>query len=195
MGLGLILVVAVGTASAHAPVVDATPKIGSTITRAPTTITVTTAENMKPGPQNSNLFVYGPDGILVSQGDATIPLNNPKEMSITITPEKNPGIYVVRWITVSAADGDLDQGAFVFTVNPAGATAAPTPMPAKPTTTPTSPAETSGTSLWLSLVIGIIALLVGLIGGFAFGRRRPAPVAPPSSDRGIPEEEKTTPAP
>ncbi|GCE24002.1 hypothetical protein KDK_78020 [Dictyobacter kobayashii] len=79
---------------------------------------MTTAENMKPGATNSNLFVYGPSGELISQGDARVDLNNPARMSVNIKPEKN-GVYVVRWITVSAQDGDPDQGAYVFTVGPA----------------------------------------------------------------------------
>jgi copper resistance protein C len=191
MSLGLVLFVAVSTASAHAKVIDSNPKMGSTITQAPTTITVTTAENMKPGAQFSNLFVYGPSGDLVSKGDGKIPLNNPKEMSITITPQKNAGIYVVRWITVSADDGDPDQGAFVFTVNPAGAAA----TPAKQAVTPTSTAGTSGTSPWIPIVVGVIALLIGLGGGFALGRRNPAFASSASPDQATSEEKKTTSTP
>src|SRR5215472_6302833 len=74
IGLSLVLFLIVGTASAHAKVIDSNPKMGSTVAQAPTTITVTTAENMKPGAQFSDLFVYGPSGDLVSQGDAKIPL-------------------------------------------------------------------------------------------------------------------------
>jgi copper resistance protein C len=191
--LGLVLFLTVGTASAHAKVIDSNPKMGSTIAQAPTTITVTTAENMKPGAQFSNLFVYGPSGELVSQGNGKIPLNNPKEMSITITPEKKPGIYVVRWITVSADDGDPDQGAFVFTVNPAGVAATPVPTPAKQTATPTSTTGTSGTSPWISVAVGVIALLVGLGGGVALGRHRSAPASPASIDQTLAEEKKSTP--
>jgi copper resistance protein C len=195
MSLGLVLFVAVGMVSAHAKVIDSNPKMGSTIAKAPTTIIVTTVENMKPGAQFSNLFVYGPNGDLVSQGDAKIPLNNPKEMSITIAPEKNPGIYVVRWITVSADDGDPDQGAFVFTVNPAGVAATPAPTAAKQAATPASTAGTSGTSPWISIVVGVIALLVGLGGGLALGRRRPATASTTSTDQAVPEKKKTTPTP
>ena len=160
---------------AHAKVLDALPKIGSTITQAPTTVTVFTAENIDPrDPKKSNLFVYGPNGELISQGNAKVPLSNPKEMSVTIKPDasNSSGVYVVQWITVSAVDGDPDQGAFVFTVKSA---VAPTPTPATSGTTPpsstTSGSGTSGIPLWVPIVVGIIALLVGLGGGLGIGRR------------------------
>src|SRR6266568_3034306 len=164
-GVLLALTVFVGNASAHAKVIDSNPKMGSTITTAPTTITVTAAENMNPDPKLSNLFVYGPTGELISQGNAKVSLNNPKEMSIGITAGGN-GVYVVRWITVSAEDGDPDQGAFIFTVKPGG-----TAQPSTGHRTTTIAAGTGGMPLWVPIVVGILALLIGLGGGFVLGRR------------------------
>src|SRR5690242_11272418 len=115
VGLLAVVVGVAFAAPAHAKVLSATPGIGSTIAQAPTTITVTCAENINPNPKLSNLYVYAPSGDLISQGDAKVPLNNPKNMSIAIKPTGD-GVYVVQWKTVSADDGDPDQGAFVFTV-------------------------------------------------------------------------------
>jgi len=163
---------------AHAKVLDALPKIGSTITQAPTTVTVFTAENINPDPKKSNLFVYGPGGDLISQGNAKVPLSNPREMSITIKPDasNSSGIYVVQWITVSLEDGDPAQGAFVFTVKSA---VAPTPTPATSGTTPppstTSGSGTSGIPLWVPIVVGIAALLIGLGAGFGLARSTARP--------------------
>src|SRR5437763_10396646 len=128
------------TIPAHAKVNKAIPAIGSTVSQAPTAVTVFTLENINPDPAKSNLFVYSPAGDLISQGNAAVSLTNPKEMSITIKPDKANlnGVYVVRWITVSAEDGAPDQGAFVFTVN-ASITTTPTPL----ATTPTSPAPST----------------------------------------------------
>src|SRR5579859_7415954 len=193
LSLGLLFAV-VGTASAHASVIDANPKIGSTIPQAPTTITVTAAENMKGGAQSSNLFVYGPSGALISQGDASIGLNDPKHMSIKITPEKNPGVYVVRWITVSADDGDPDQGAFIFKVNPAGA-ATPTSVPKStaPAATQAPPASTGGTPAWMSILTGVLGLIVGLGAGVAImNRRRSIPAAPAVSEEQETETSKSS---
>jgi copper resistance protein C len=189
-----ILLIMAGTASAHstvsthpaipahAKVYKAIPAIGSTIAQAPTSVTVFTLENINPNPTKSNLFVYSPAGDLISQGNAQVSLQNPKEMSIKITPDpKNlNGVYVVRWITVSAEDGDPDQGAFVFTANP-NATATPTVVPTTtnrttaPSSNTTSPGS-GGTPVWVPIVAGIVGLLIGLGGGLGLGRRNATPV-------------------
>ncbi len=173
LNLILLLTVASGTVFAHAKVDSATPGIGSVISTAPTSISVHTLENIKPGAQFSNLFVYGPSGALISQGDAKIPLSQPEVMSIAIKPEKT-GVYVVRWVTVSADDGDPDQGAFTFTVKPP--VAASTSSQAQTTNT-AKVAPTSNTNSFPTLpvvITGLIALLVGLSAGFGIGRNRTA---------------------
>lgn len=156
--------------AAHAKVLSATPAIGSTITQAPTTVIVECAENINPDPKLSNLFVYSPAGELISLGNAKVSLNKPTEMSIDIKPDGN-GIYVVRWITVSALDGDPDQGAFVFTVKPAVVAATPTTTSnTTTTTTPTTTGTGGGTPVWVPILVGIVALLVGLAAGLGLGR-------------------------
>ena len=178
LSLGLMLVM-VGVVSAHtsypahAKVNKAIPAIGSTISQAPTSVTVFTLENMAPGPSKSNLFVYSPAGDLISQGNATVSLTNPREMSITIKPDPAnlKGVYVVRWITASAQDGDPDQGAFVFTVNAAAAVASPTPSTSQGTTPSTTTSSSGDAPIWVPIVVGVLALLIGLGGGLGLGRR------------------------
>jgi copper resistance protein C len=159
--LGLLFMMA-GVAWAHAAVIDSNPKMNSTITlnKLPTTITVKTAENMKPGASNSDLFVYGPSGKLISQGDATVSLNDPIQMSVAIKPDKT-GVYTVHWKTVSADDGDPDEGAFGFMVTSSSSSTM--------VTTATTSGVT-GTPIWVSIVAGVIALLVGLGVGIGIGR-------------------------
>src|SRR6266851_5933752 len=178
LSLGLLYVMT-GTVSAHsvipthAKVNKAIPAIGSTVSQAPTTVTVFTLENINPDPNKSNLFIYSPAGDLISQGNATVSLTNPREMSITIKPDKANlnGVYVVRWITVSAQDGDPDQRAFVFTVN-TGAVATPTPAATNQGTTPsTTTSGSGGTPVWVPILVGVLALLVGLGAGLGLGRR------------------------
>lgn len=182
LSLGMFLALS-GTTFAmpnHAKVVSSDPGINATIAQAPGKVTVTTAENMKPGPTNSNLFVYGPSGELISQGDAKVDLNNPTRMSVNIKPEKN-GVYVVRWITMSSDDNDPAQGAYVFTVGTAAGSstpqAQPTAIPRPPaSTTPTANASNGSTSIWTAVITGLIALLVGLGAGFGLGRSRKAAI-------------------
>lgn len=190
LSLGLFFVM-MGIASAHvsypahAKVNKAIPAIGSTVSQAPTTVTVFTLENINPNPSKSNLFVYSPAGDLISQGNAKVSLTNPREMSITIKPDPANlhGVYVVRWITVSAEDGDPDQGAFVFTVRAAAATS---PNPVTTTSSSGTTPSTSTTSgsggvpVWVPIVVGVLALLIGLGGGLGLGRRS-ASTTPASS--------------
>jgi hypothetical protein len=138
-------------------------------------VTVVCAENINPNPKLSNLFVYGPGGDLISQGDAKVSLSNPKEMSVGIKPTGN-GVYVVRWITVSALDGDPDQGAFIFTVKPA-VSAAPTATTNNSATTTTNGSSSSGTPLWATILVGLVALVVGLGVGLGIGRGGKKPSA------------------
>jgi copper resistance protein C len=183
LSLGLLYLMA-GTVSAHsvvpahAKVNKAIPAIGSTVSQAPTTVTVFTLENINPDPNKSNLFVYSPAGDLISQGNAKVSLTNPEEMSIAIKPDSANlnGVYVVQWKTVSAKDGDPDQGAFVFTVNTGAVT---TPTPVATTTTSMTPSTTTttgagGAPIWVPIVVGVLALLVGLGVGLGLGRRRSA---------------------
>jgi hypothetical protein len=145
---------------------------------------------MKPGAQFSNLFVYGPSGDLISQGDATVSLNNPKQMSVNIKGE-DKGVYVVRWVTVSADDGDPDQGAFIFTVGAPAASSQPATVPSQTSTTQAAPSE-SGTPIWVPIVVGVVALLVGLGAGMGLGRNRAAiATIPPAPSTTSQEQEPT----
>jgi methionine-rich copper-binding protein CopC len=190
LSVGILLFAAVGTVSAHAKVIDANPKMGSTIPNAPTTVTVTTAENMKPGAKFSDLYIYGPSGDLISQGDATVSLNNPKQMSVNIKGE-GKGVYVVRWVTVSADDGDPDQGAFIFTVGAPAATSQPATASSQASTTQTAPSA-SGTPIWVPIVVGVIALLVGLGAGLGLGRNRAATATIPPAPSTTSQEQEPT---
>lgn len=166
---------------AHASVTRAIPAIGSTISQAPTSVTIFTAENINPDPKVSNLFVYGPVGaasdVLISQGNAQVSITNPEEMSINITPNLQHvnGVYVVHWITKSALDGDPDEGAFIFTVNTgAAATATPAATTTSSTgqiTTPTTTNTSGGTPFWLAAILALVSLVIGLGAGLLLGRR------------------------
>ncbi len=181
----LLLTCASGTVFAHAKVDSSTPAIGSVVTTAPTSVSVHTLENMKPGAQFSNLFVYGPDGALISQGDAKIPLSTPNQMAVSIKPEKD-GVYIVRWITVSADDGDPDQGAFTFTVK-SSVLSGTTSIAASTTKTVATNANATSNSFPVLpvMITGIITLLVGLGAGFGLGRNRTTSTIAQSSTENV----------
>lgn len=179
-----------GTAFAHAKVVSATPGIGATVATAPTTVTVTTSQNMNPDPKLSYLQVYGPDGELVSQGDSKVPLNNPKEMAVTMKPGDN-GVYIVRWVTASADDNEADEGAFTFTVNPKAKGAATVPSTESDVPATTTNTGTNSMPLWVPIVSAIVALLVGLGAGLGLNRRRMAPSSVGTMRQVVKDQQRT----
>ncbi len=126
-------------------------------------MTVFTLENINPDPKGSNLFIYGPGGDLINQGNARVSLSDPRQMSIAVKPAGN-GVYIVRWITVSSEDGDAAQGAFVFTVNPSISAAPTAPLP--------TTMGAGSTPTWALLLVGAPALLVGIGSGWVLGRLR-----------------------
>ena len=178
---------------AHAKVISSDPAIGSTVTSAPTKVTVTTAEEMDPDPAKSNLVVYGPGdeatSTVISQGDAKVSLSEPTKMSVDIKPTSGhvDGVYVVVWKTVSTDDGDEASGAFTFTVNTSGTSVAPTPTPA-PSTASNNTSTSSGTPIWVPIVAALVALVVGLGAGLGLGRRKPSASAFSSLRSSVAEE-------
>lgn len=167
LSLSVALFIAVGTVSAHAKVISATPGIGATVASAPSIIRVKTAENVDPDPTKTNLFVYSPEGELISKGNATVNRDNPQEMTVNID-AKGKGTYIVRWITASAEDKDPDEGAFTFTVGTATGTTS--------NVTTATPANSSIS--WLPLIlVGIVTLLLGLAAGFGIGRSNARKIA------------------
>ena len=174
---------------AHAKVWKADPAIGSTLSTAPTKVTVFALESINP--KGSSLQVYGPGpdatDTLISQGKTQFPLSDSKQMWIAITPTSGHvnGVYIVFWQTVSADDGDAASGSFTFTVNTnATSSVTPTPTPTQSSvSTPASTSGSTGTPVWVPIVAALVALLVGLGVGLGLGRRRPAASASLSSMR------------
>ncbi|HLV97172.1 MAG TPA: copper resistance CopC family protein [Ktedonobacterales bacterium] len=180
LGLTLLLT---GMASAHASYVSSNPAAGAVVATAPTQVTVTFAENVNPAgkngipsslqvflkPELKNTFYSDQDATLVSTGQTQFPLSNAKSMSIAMKGAGN-GIYEVYWHTVSADDGDPDSGVFFFGVGTGNVLGTGSTTSPAPTTSATS----SGVAVWVPILVGILALLVGG-GAGAWLTRRSSP--------------------
>ena len=171
-----------GVASAHASYVSSDPAAGAVLATAPTTVTVHFAENVDPNksgangippsslkvflnPDLKNTYHSDQDATLVSTGQTQFPLSDAKTMSIAMKGAGN-GIYEVYWQTLSANDGDPDAGIFFFGVGTGnvlgngGTSASPTATPGGNSGT-TGSTATSGTPVWVTILVGIVALLLG----------------------------------
>ncbi len=171
LGLSLAaLTFAVGTpsAAAHAKYVSSVPASNSTVTEAPTVVTVHFAEEVNPA--GSDLIVYDTKGNKVSTGAGTVDTNDAKTMTVPMTGDDSES-YLVVWHTVSLDDGDPAVGAFVFNV---GSTAKAGDGGGSTTTSGTSTAEStsSGVSGWVVALVGVLGLIIGSAGTFVLAGRR-----------------------
>ncbi len=137
-----------GVASAHAKYVSSDPADGAVLTTAPSSVTITFAEEVTPA--SSGIVVYDSSMKQVSTGDATADASDLKKMSVPMKGDDSE-VYVVVWHTTSADDGDTDAGSFEFFI---GSDAVPTPS------TPTA-SSSSGTPVWVTILVGVLGLVVG----------------------------------
>jgi methionine-rich copper-binding protein CopC len=168
----LSLVVTTGVADAHAAYVSSNPAANTVLKTAPTTITITFAQNLNP--QGLSIVVYGNKGDVVSTGTAQISSTDPKTASVTIKGDGSD-IYRVDWNNVSAEDGDPTLGAFVFAVDPSGTS----DKVASVAATSTKASTSSGVSVLAAILIGLAGLVVGA--GVTYLGTRPRATPPVKS--------------
>ena len=162
--------------SAHAGYDHSEPTAGSTLAAAPATVRVWFTETVQLS--GSSLKVTNAAGQQVDRDDLKLDPGDDdhKILVISLSPNLPAGTYRVEWKTVSADDGDEDEGEFSFTVRPAAAPAAQPSPAAKPAGQPsqvpapaqapsalprTGDAEPSSALPWL--VLGGVLLVGGLI--------------------------------
>ena len=160
-------------AAAHAKYKSSVPAANSTVTEAPTVVTVHFGEDVNPA--GSDLVVYDTHGKMVSTAAGKVDTSDPTTMTVAMTGNDSDS-YLVVWHTVSLDDGDAAVGAFVFNVgSPAkagdggGSTTSPAAAPST-----TSASEASGAPIWVVILVGIIGLIIGSGGAllFAGGRQK-----------------------
>ena len=127
---GLLLV---GGVSAHGSYGRSEPGADAIIASAPTQVSIWFEQDLFRRPSENRIVVTGPSGE-VQAGEAKIDDDNRRLMVVALLPNLAPGTYTVAWRTLSAEDGEADEGEFVFTLDPE-AQVTSTPMSAEPTPT------------------------------------------------------------
>jgi methionine-rich copper-binding protein CopC len=160
-------------ASAHSDLEDSTPAAGSTITTAPTEITLAFGEIVRGG--FSTVVVTGPDGVPYGDGKARAV---DKTLTQPVTPLAS-GKYTVAWRIVSA-DGHPLQGAFTFTATlpaaPRPSPSSPSPSPSAAAPSPAAVAETDdGGAPWTVWALSGAIVVAALAGAAALARGRRSP--------------------
>ena len=118
--------------AAHAALDVATPAGGTTVQGTPTEVAGTFTQDLET--DGSSFQLRNAAGEVVATGGVD-PADG-RRMVIAPVPDLAPGDYEVRWVTLSAEDGELERDTWTFTV------AAATTQTAALTTTP-SPTLTS----------------------------------------------------
>ena len=172
----LIAFLVPGSVAAHAALDVPTPADGTTVQGTPTEVAGTFTQDLET--DGSSLQLRNAAGDVLAMG--AVDPADARRMIITALPELEPGDYEVRWVTLSAEDGELERDTWTFTVvAAAGTTMAPTTTPSPTLTSPTptvaptiEPSEDassftdfdnsnpSGTDVLLPIVAGLAIVLV-----------------------------------
>jgi methionine-rich copper-binding protein CopC len=173
IGLGLALIHPI-LAEAHARYLRSEPGQGAIVSEAPTRVDIWFAQELFRRQGENRIQLRGPDGLAVPVSDPVVDDDDRSHLWVQIESDLLPGAYHVAWRSLSAEDGDSDEGKFGFVLDPAavvtstpmGAThaaASPATMTAvpvsQPTPTPTpAPAPTDGCPLGLLPALGLAGL-------------------------------------
>ena len=119
--------------SAHAGYDHSEPTAGSTVATAPTTVKIWFTESVQLS--GSSVKVTNAAGQQVDSKDLKLDPSDAdhKILVVSLNSGLPAGTYTVAWKSVSADDGDEDEGQFEFTIRAAAApasVAAPSPAPA-----------------------------------------------------------------
>jgi copper transport protein len=109
----ILALIAAGIASAHSDLVRSDPAANATLDTVPQQITLTFTEAIEPS--FSTITVLFEDGTTVDGGNSTVSPTNPLQLTVSLK-DSRQGTYVVSWRVLSAVDGHITSGAFVFSV-------------------------------------------------------------------------------
>ena len=149
------------SASANS-LITTSPTSGSTLTTAPSSVTLTTQFTLIP--DASELVVTDPAGIRVDDGTITV---NDASASIGLKPLTESGIYRVSYTLYSEGDLPL-EGSFTFNFSVPSVVTSPEPS-ATPTQSQTPASSSWGTNVF---IIGILVLAFFVLVGLSLYARK-----------------------
>ncbi|HLF28513.1 MAG TPA: copper resistance protein CopC [Anaerolineae bacterium] len=100
-----------GLASAHADFARSDPAPNSMLSAAPAQVRLWFTEPIEPG--FSSITVLFEDGATVDAADSLVSPADPTQLTVSLA-EQREGTYIVAWRVLSAVDGHLTSGSFVF---------------------------------------------------------------------------------
>jgi len=117
VAMALVLVLPVAGVFAHAELTSSEPPNGGTLATTPAELTLHFSQNLVTA--QSWVAIRDSQG-----GDTQLKVSfdpNDKKLMRATTPQLAPGVYTIRWQSLSADDDDFQQGSYKLTVlNPDG---------------------------------------------------------------------------
>src|SRR5436305_2688695 len=104
-----------GIASAHAILLRSDPRKDDLLPAAPSQVRMWFSEDLNPA--FSTAVVVNANNQRVDRQDAHVSTSDLREMDVTRTPNLQPSVYVVVWLTDSPDDGHILCGAVLVAVN------------------------------------------------------------------------------
>jgi copper transport protein len=164
VAVATVLVAAPGTVSAHALLHASEPAAGSTLGSSPPAVTLTFGET--PDVRLTSVKVLDSGGNDHVSGPVEALPNPPDSIRVPIGALAD-GVYTVSWRTVSAVDGHVSAGSFVFGIGVAPPTGPPDQVAV---VTGQSGSPPGIVARWL-LYVGLVALIGAAFVAFAVVKR------------------------
>jgi methionine-rich copper-binding protein CopC len=173
IALAVLILMPVGAALAHASLVSSDPADGTTLTASPASISATFAEAFDTG--RSSMELLGPDGATLAT-NAAAAAATAESMTISGYATLAPGVYSVRWTTITPDDNGIERGTFRFTMAAPveGSGQAGSASPGAVATPIASPGAAAGGSSGGSgdIAVALVVLAALVIAGLAWFLRR-----------------------
>ncbi|MCC6387053.1 MAG: copper resistance protein CopC [Dehalococcoidia bacterium] len=107
------------TAFAHSEPAKVNPGDGAIVKEMPTVIDIIMTQDMARQAEANDIDVVDDSGREVTLISAVIDNNDRKHISVTLPHSGlRPGVYTIKWKTLSADDGDTAEGTLSFTWDP-----------------------------------------------------------------------------
>ena len=174
LGTIAVLLLTPSIARGHADYERSDPPAGAVIPTAPEEVHIWFTQELFRREGENDIRVIGPGDEEVHLGGAIIDDDDRAHMWVALQPGLGEGEYRVLWRSLSADDGDTEEGEFTFSVDasapeptplPPAATEEDSPTSSAPTVQPVSTADdtpTGGLECFGSTMLGLGVIALGL---------------------------------
>jgi len=118
--VALLAILSATAVFAHAEPVRVRPGDGAVLTSPPIQVEIEMSQDLARREGANTLAVFDATGREVTTVAAVIDNGNRRRITVALPSTLAPGLYTVRWRSLSADDGDAAEGTTTFTYDPNG---------------------------------------------------------------------------